>query len=163
MGPQNHNSSRPTTTPLEIPAGFRQLVGYKIDSWRDGEAVVSITIGPRHLNRAGGVHGGVISALIDAAGSQAGCYTPIEGNTRYCATLALSVQFIAPVTRGRLVARGIVHPTGRKLFHAAVEMRDGEDRLIATGQATYKYRPGSENPAGVKLERRPDKRGTTLG
>lgn len=140
-----------SSPPAEVdgPSGFRQLLGYRVDDWRANEAVVSIMVGPRHLNRAGNVHGGLITTLIDAAAGFAGCFTPVPGHVRKATTLSMSTQFIAPLSCGRLIASGRVTGSGRKIFHVGVEVRDEQGRLIATGQCTYKYETGSEAPEGV--------------
>ncbi|MBL8701033.1 MAG: PaaI family thioesterase [Alphaproteobacteria bacterium] len=148
---------------IEAPSGFRQLVGFKLDSWCCDEAVVSIVVGPRHLNRSGNVHGGVLTTLIDAAGSFAGCFTPICGNVRKATTLSMAVEFHAPMTTGRIVARGRVTRTEGPVFHAAVEIATAAGAALATGQVRYRYQPGSETPDGVPLPRGPERRGTTLG
>ena len=149
-----------SSPPIEVdaPSGFRQLLGYCVDAWRENEAVVSIKVGPRHLNRAGNVHGGLITTLIDAAAGVAGCYTAVPGNVRKATTLSMSTQFVAPLSCGRLIATARVTGGGHKIFHVGVDVRDAQDRLIATGQCTYKYLPGSEDPQGQKLAR-----GTTEG
>ena len=155
-------SEKPPTE-TDGPSGFRQLVGFRVDAWRENEAVVSLVVAPRHLNRSGSAHGGVITTLIDAAAGFAGCYTPIPGNVRKAMTLSMSTQFVAPLTSGRLVATGRVTGGGRRIFHVAVDVRDEHGRLIATGQCTYKYEKGSEAPEGVPFVRCPERRGTGMG
>ncbi len=151
--------------PAEVdgPSGFRQLLGYGVEVWREHEAVVSISVGPRHLNRAGNVHGGLITTLIDAAAGFAGCYTPVPGNVRKATTLSMSTQFVAKLSAGRLIATGRVTGGGRKIFHVGVEVRDAHGTLIATGQCTYKYLPGSEDPNGQPLVRGSGARGQLPG
>lgn len=141
------------------PSGFRQLVGFRIDAWREGEAVVSLAVAPRHLNRSGSVHGGVITTLIDAAAGFAGCHTPVAGHVRKAVTLSMSTQFVAPLADGRLIATGRVIGGGRRIFHVAVDVHDDRGRLIATGQCTYKYEKGSEMREGVPHVRGPEKHG----
>lgn len=148
---------------VEAPSGFRQLVGFKLDCWADGEAVVSIVVGPRHLNRSGNVHGGVLTTLIEAAGSFAGCYTPVCGNVRKATTQSLSVEFLAPMTTGRIVARGRIQRCEACVFHASVDITTATGTVIATGTARYRYQPGSEMPEGVPMPKGPERRGTTLG
>lgn len=155
-------SEKPPTE-ADGPSGFRQLVGFRVDAWRENEAVVSLMVAPRHLNRSGSAHGGVITTLIDAAAGFAGCYTPVAGNIRKAVTLSMSTQFVAPLTSGRLLATGRVTGGGRRIFHVAVDVRDEHGRLIATGQCTYKYEKGSEAPEGVPFIRCPERRGTRMG
>ena len=166
----DRETARPVTTPTDSPptevdgpSGFRQLLGYGVECWRENEAVVSISVGPRHLNRAGNVHGGLITTLIDAAAGFAGCYTPVPGNVRKATTLSMSTQFIAPLNCGRLIASARVTGSGHKIFHVGVDVRDAQGALIATGQCTYKYLPGSEDPNGQPLARGPVTRGLLPG
>src|SRR5262245_40052930 len=147
----------------EAPSGFRQLLGYKVVEWRENEALVALAIAPRHLNRSGVIHGGVIATLIDAAGGFAGCWCSVEGHARKSRTVSMTVNFVSAVSTGRLTARAKVNGGGHKIFHASVEVLDAEGRIVATGVGAYKYAPGSENPEGIAVPRKPEKRGTPLG
>ncbi len=158
-------NEKPTPAPAwtDAPSGFRQLVGYKLTEWSDGNAVLSLMIGPRHLNRGGVVHGGVMTTLIDAAGGYAGCHCTQAGRVRRTVTVSLSTQFLAQVSNGTITVRARVRGGGRKIFVASVEVSDKEGRLLAIGEGVYRYRGGSENPEGVPFESRGEKRNTDLG
>ena len=149
--------------PTDAPSGFRQLLGYKVLEWRDSEAVVTLTIGPRHLNRGGALHGGVIATLIDAAGGYAGCHCAVAGRVRRSVTVSLTTQFLTQAKTGVLTARARVHGGGKRLFMASVEVHDGSGALVAVGEGIYRYRSGSERPEGVPLARNVEKRNTPLG
>jgi uncharacterized protein (TIGR00369 family) len=151
------------TTPADAPSGFRQLLGYRILDWREGHATITLTIGPRHLNRAGALHGGVVATMIDAAGGYAGCYCPAAGRVRRSLTVSLTTQFLAQVRTGVLTARAQVRGGGKRLFMAGVEVHDGGGTLVAVGDGVYRYRSGSESPEGVPLTRSAEKRNTLLG
>lgn len=147
----------------DLPSGFRQLVGYRLTEWHDGEATVTLTIGPRHLNRAGALHGGVISTLVDATGGYAGCYCAEPGHVRRCVTVSLTTQYIAQTKSGVLTAKARVRGGGKRLFMASMEVHDEAGTLLAVGEGVYRYRGGSENPHGVPVGRHGEKRETTLG
>jgi uncharacterized protein (TIGR00369 family) len=149
--------------PAEAPSGFRQLLGWRILEWRDGEAALTLTIGPRHLNRAGALHGGVIATLIDAAGGHAGTYCPEPGHARRCVTVSLTTQYLAQTKSGVLTARARVRGGGTRLFIASTEVHDSAGALLAIGEGVYRYRTGSENPRGVPVDRHGEKRNTPLG
>jgi uncharacterized protein (TIGR00369 family) len=153
----------PAPAPTDAPSGFRQLVGYRVLEWREGEATITLTIGPRHLNRAGVLHGGVIATLIDAAGGYAGCHCPHEGRVRRSVTVSLSTQFLAQAKTGVLTARARVRGGGKRLFVSSVEVHDGGGTLVALGEGVYRYKAGSENPEGVPITRNVEKRDTLLG
>jgi uncharacterized protein (TIGR00369 family) len=147
----------------DAPSGFRQLLGYRLLDWKDGEAAITLTIGPRHLNRAGALHGGVISTLIDASGGYSGCYCAVPGHARRCVTVSLTTQFLAQTKSGVLTARARVRGGGKRLFIASAEVHDDAGSLIAIGEGVYRYRSGSENPQGVPVGRGGEKRSTPLG
>lgn len=149
--------------PQERPSGYKQLIGFRIVEWRDGFARMSLDIGPRHLNRSGVLHGGVISTLIDAAGGYAGCYCPFEGRIRRNVTLSLSVQFLAQASSGSIAAIATVRGGGRRIFNTSVEIADGDGKLLAMGSGTYRYRSGSEAPEGVPVSESGETRSTSLG
>ena len=44
----------------EPQGGFAQLVGYRLTKWEPDYAEVELDLLPRHLNRSGVPHGGVI-------------------------------------------------------------------------------------------------------
>jgi uncharacterized protein (TIGR00369 family) len=148
---------------VDAPSGFSQLLGYKLAEWRDGEAVIVLTIAPRHLNRSGALHGGVITTLIDAAGGYAGCFCAEPGHVRRCVTVSLSTQFLAQTRSGALTAKARVRGGGKRLFVASAEILDSSGTLLAVGEGVYRYRSGSENPQGVPAGRNVEKRNTTLG
>ena len=154
---------RQDTAPADAPSGFRQLLGYRVLEWQADEAAVTLTIGPRHLNRGGALHGGVIATLIDAAGGYAGCHCAVPGRVRRSVTVSLTTQFLTQTKTGVLIARARVRGGGKRLFVASVEVHDGSGALIAVGEGVYRYRSGSESPEGVPLTRNVEKRDTSLG
>jgi uncharacterized protein (TIGR00369 family) len=156
-------NEKPAPTPTDAPSGFRQLVGYRVLEWHDGDATITLTIGPRHLNRAGVLHGGVIATMIDAAGGYAGCFCPQPGHVRRSVTVSLTTQFLAQAKTGVLTARARVRGGGKRLFIATIEVHDGSGTLVALGEGVYRYRAGSESLEGVPLTRSGEKRDTLLG
>ncbi|MBI3451533.1 MAG: PaaI family thioesterase [Rhodospirillales bacterium] len=157
------NDSTPLAHLADIPSGFRQLIGFRLTEWKQGEATLSLTVGPRHLNRNGVVHGGVLTTLIDAAGGYAGCYCPHPNRVRRTATVSLATQFIAPGRNGEIVARARVRGGGRRIFISSVEVLDAGGKLLALGEGVYRYSSGSEKPDGTPVERKGETRGTDLG
>jgi len=159
-----HMTQRPAAeVQADPPSGFRQLVGYRLLDWKDGEAAITLTVGPRHLNRSGALHGGVITTLIDAVGGYAGTYCPEPGHVRRCVTVSLTTQFLAQTKIGVLTARARVRGGGKRLFIASAEVTDAGGVLLAIGEGVYRYRSGSENPHGVPVGRQAEKRNTPLG
>ena len=130
-------------------AGYGQLIGYRLLTWREDYAEVELELQPRHLNGYGIPHGGLIATLLDTACGFAGVYCTVPGNVRSAVTLSLTTQFVGQVRNlGRLVAIGRKTGGGRSIYFATGEILDTEGKLIAQAIATFRYRKGSEDPAG---------------
>jgi uncharacterized protein (TIGR00369 family) len=135
---------------LEIPHGFGQLVGYRLAVWRPDYAEVVLPIEPQHLNRSQVPHGGLLVTMIDTAAGYAGCYCAEPGRVRRAVTLSLTTSFIAAAMEGAiLTAKARRTGGGRSIYFARCELVDDAGRLIATGEGSFKYRRGSEDPKGV--------------
>jgi uncharacterized protein (TIGR00369 family) len=147
----------------DAPSGFRQLLGYRVSEWADGAATVVLMIGPRHLNRSNIVHGGVVATLIDTAGAYCGTYCSQPGNVRRTISVALSSRFLSTLDVGMIAARARVRQYTSDGFIADVEVFDQNDKLVATGEGTYRYMPGSERTEGTPVQKIGEKRSTSLG
>jgi len=135
---------------LEIPQGFGQLVGYRLAVWQPDYAELVLGLAPRHLNRNKVPHGGVLVTMIDTAAGYAGCYCAEPGRVRRAMTLSLTTSFIAAATAdATLTAKAWRTGGGQSIFFARCELVDDTGRLIATGEGSFKYRRGSEDPKGV--------------
>src|SRR5215470_6944538 len=133
-------------SPLETPVGFGKLVGYRFTRWRPDEAELELTLEPRHLNRSDVPHGGVIATLIDTACGLAGCYSAEPGRRRRAVTLALNTSFIGQAQANTtLTAKARRTGGGQTVFFARCDLVDGEGRLIATGEGTFKYLRGTDD------------------
>jgi uncharacterized protein (TIGR00369 family) len=95
----------------------------------------SVTCGVRaqtfHYNPLGGVHGGMISTLLDTA---AGCsvHSTLAVGEGYT-SLDLTVKFLRPVTvdSGQLRCVGSVVSRGRRTALAEAQLFDENDKLLA--------------------------------
>ena len=134
---------------LRPPSGFADLLGYRLIRWIEDEAEIAMAVEPRHLNRSGVLHGGVMATLIDAACGFAGCFIADKSRRRRAFTLALTTQFIGTVRAGdRIVCIARKTGGGRQVFFAAAEVRNQHGEVVGRGDATYKYRGRSGEPEG---------------
>jgi uncharacterized protein (TIGR00369 family) len=96
-----------------------------------GRVVVEMPAAEFHYNPLGGVHGGVISTLLDTA---AGCavHSTLAVGEGYT-SLDLSVKFLRPVTvdSGLLTCEGVVIQRGRRTALAQAQLTDERGRLVA--------------------------------
>jgi uncharacterized protein (TIGR00369 family) len=84
------------------------------------------------------VHGGAISALADTAATVvawAGVDDPGEARG---ATVALTVEFLAPARGRDLTAAARVLRRGRTLCFSEVDVTEPDGRLVAKALATYR-------------------------
>jgi uncharacterized protein (TIGR00369 family) len=135
----------------ERPSGFQQAMGYRLQQWREDEAVLEMDIGSRHLNRSEVVHGGVLVSLIDTACGFAGTFADVPGAQPKVSTLTLTTSFVAPARIGPLRAVGRVRGGGKSIFFAQAEVFDGNGTLVAFGEGSFRYHrnapPASLQPA----------------
>jgi uncharacterized protein (TIGR00369 family) len=157
LPPEDEPFTDPFLAP-EQPSAFQQTMRYRLAEWGPDRAVMALEILPRHLNRAGVVHGGVLATLLDTVGGFAGTYCTVPGNKRGAVTLSLTTTFLSQASSGSLRAVGRRRGGGRKIFMVTCEIFDEQDKLIAMGEGTYRYRSGSENPEGVPVGQRSGQR-----
>jgi len=131
--------------------GFHQVLGYRQVSWSQDEAVIELDVQACHLNMAGVLHGGVLTALLDVVLAEAGTYCPYPGRVRKAITLVLNTTFTGQCSGGVIRAIGKRRAGGTRIFNSSGEVRDQDDRLLAIGEATFRLRSGSEHPQGVPL------------
>lgn len=96
-----------------------------------GRVVVEMPAETFHYNPLGGVHGGVISTLLDTAAACSVHSTLAVGETY--TSLDLTVKFLRPVTAdsGLLTCEGTVLQRGRRTALAQAELTDGRGKVVA--------------------------------
>jgi uncharacterized protein (TIGR00369 family) len=117
-----------------IAPGVARLVGFRLTSWSDGVVRMEMEADARHHNPMGGVHGGILCDLADAAMGVAFASSLTDGE-RF-GTLQLSASFLRPVRAGRLVATARLLHRGRSAGHLEAEIVDAEGRVVARFSST---------------------------
>jgi len=123
----------------EVGSPLQHFLGYTLTEWEPDRAVVTLTLRQEHLTRSGTMHGGVIAMLADAAGGYCGCHCAEPGTARYSVSLSLTVDFVAAIRGGTVVAEGWRIGGGRTIFFGRVEIRDDGGQLCATASGTFRY------------------------
>jgi uncharacterized protein (TIGR00369 family) len=118
------------------PPPVAKLIGFNLRSVEPGRSVLDMEAGPQHWNPMGGLHGGILCDLADAAMGIAYASTLADGET--FATVELKINFLRPVKQGHLVAEGRVVTGGRTLGYTEAEVRDDDGRLVAKASSTCK-------------------------
>jgi len=117
------------------PPGLMNTLGPLL-SRREGDGwAYGLRIDERHLNPAGMVHGGTLTALMDHALSAIAW----SGNDKApCVTVQLNMNFLSAARAGAtLVARGRITQQGGSLIFMEGSVHDG-GACMATAQAVMK-------------------------
>jgi uncharacterized protein (TIGR00369 family) len=130
-------------------SGLQRHLGYRLVEWAENHAVVELNVEQHHRNRAGILHGGVLTTLMDTASGYSVCYCPVQGNVRKTLTLSLTTNFLGMAKEGlvRVVARK--QGGGRKIVFTEAIAYNADGDVIGTATGTFKYHRGSEEPEGV--------------
>jgi uncharacterized protein (TIGR00369 family) len=115
-------------------AGFNELLGIQLKGADGAGYRLELEIDQRHLNGAGGVHGGVYLSLLDTAMARA-CRLG-QAEAAYWPTLEMKVNFLRSVGAGRIVANGYVIKRGRRTCYVEGELLGDGGQLLARGSGT---------------------------
>jgi uncharacterized protein (TIGR00369 family) len=129
---------------------FNQTLGLKIDSVRPGDVRATLPMRPELVGHFayGRLHGGVISAVLDAMGGLAAMVGIAERHPHDNAqqvlhrfarlgTIDLRVDFLRPGLGRLFVATAEVTRLGGRVGSTQMRLVNDEDTLIATGAASY--------------------------
>jgi len=116
------------------PCPFFSLLSIEIKELGWGEAVLELMAQQKHLQPFGVVHGGAFASLIDAAAFWA-TYTEVPEGLGMT-TVDLKLNYLAPVTAGRIIAIGKCLRAGRTLYLGEVSVRNESGQLLAHGTST---------------------------
>jgi uncharacterized protein (TIGR00369 family) len=117
------------------PGPFASWLGFRVVRADEEGSLVEADPQPEHLNGAGIVHGGYLSALIDSATGWAVHAVVAPGTA--APHVQLSVQYVRAALPGTtLVCRGRCVSAGRRIASTEAEITQG-DRVIARGVATH--------------------------
>ncbi len=120
---------------------FVELIGGRMEEWREGYVRMSLAVKPHHTNPHGVMHGGVITTLMDE--TLGGVIASVRGmdvmRAAPHATVDMNVSFLSAVRPGdELIIEGRVLRLGRTVaFGEAEACRRGDDEPIARGSFTF--------------------------
>lgn len=118
---------------------FWRYLGVEVLAAEEGYVRLRVPVRDELCNAAGApLHGGAISALVDAAvgGALSTLHEFAAGGTGQ-ATLDLNVSFLGAVRGGGVVAEGRILKRGGTIAFGEAELRDDEGALVAKGRVTY--------------------------
>ena len=127
---------------------YFSLLSMEIKDLQWGSCLLEVTLGEKHLQPFGMVHGGVIASIVDAAAFWA-VFPQVEKGMGLT-TVEMKVNYLAPAQKGKLVAQGRCLKIGRNLALGEAQVKNGEGILVSHGTATMMvvpdlHIPGYEN------------------
>ena len=131
---------------IELDNPLLQHLGVRLVDAAPGYCEFRLDIAPQHLNRSGGLHGGVIATLLDAACGYAGLHNEGGAPAGNSSTVMLAISYLAGARAGGLRAIGRLTGGGRGIYFSAGEVVADDGRLLATAQGSFKRMPAA--PAG---------------
>lgn len=126
----------PKTFPLESRGfnPFGELIGLNFSRLEKGYSRCALKVTENLLNGNRVLHGGVVFSLADT-GMAGALYTELDEDES-CATVEISIVFLAAVTSGTLTCdTKLVHRSGKLATLESKVENDG--RLVATALGTY--------------------------
>ncbi len=123
---------------------FHGQLGIELIEWRNGFARIALDLLPKHLNRSGILHGGVLLTMLDEAGALCGVWCSVAGNQRSSVTVDLDCRFVGQSRSGRVIGTGELVSHGRSLYFTRTQVTTEDGRVLAYGASSHKWRRGSE-------------------
>jgi uncharacterized protein (TIGR00369 family) len=114
---------------------YFQLLNMRVVEMGVAYSVVEINLARQHLQPFGIVHGGALASLIESATSWAVFYE-IEDESAGVTTVDLKLNYLAPATAGRVIARGRRIKLGRTLGYAEATVTAEGGKILAHGTST---------------------------
>ncbi|SOD71471.1 uncharacterized protein (TIGR00369 family) [Jatrophihabitans sp. GAS493] len=131
--------------------GLWRTLGYELESWEVGRAVVSWTATEEYGFAAESgyvVQGGLVTAVLDAAMGSA-CWTVLDQSQIFL-TADLRVEFLRSTRVGALRATGTVVRSTPRVVFCAGELHDADGTLLAASRCTQVVLP-ADHPGSRSL------------
>jgi len=117
----------------DLDVGLSRELGMQLDHFEPGFLRAGLDVRPELLTPFGNLHGGAIAALVDHV---LGCVLyPHMERGQWAATTEFKVNYLNPVTTGRLVAEATIVNMTRRSAVVRIEVHN-EGRLAAAAQGT---------------------------
>ena len=128
------NDKRAAELLAATPAGWMETLGARITESEPGRVVLELEAGPEHRHGGGMVQGGVITQIADAAMGMS--LATLQEDRVWNTTIELKINFIRPVSSGRIRAVGRVVEMKQTLLFSEADVLDDRGRLVARASST---------------------------
>lgn len=129
---------------------FNKVLGFKIESLKTQDVRVKFNMKPEFIGNyvQGILHGGVISAVLDATGGLTATLGVIEKMAGHSieevgqrltriGTIDLRIDYLRPGQGNYFIATGSIMRAGKRVSVTRMELHNDQDLLIAVGTGTY--------------------------
>jgi uncharacterized protein (TIGR00369 family) len=110
---------------------YFSLLSLNVRTIEAGRCTLEISLGKKHLNIFGSLHGGVYASAIDTAAYFASYYSVPED--KGLISIDLHVDNISAIQHGTLIVEGKSIKTGRTVCFSEATIRDEAGTLLAHG------------------------------
>jgi acyl-CoA thioesterase len=114
---------------------FNELLGIQVTGRHDDGVTIECPVRPELMNGAGVLHGGVTATVADAAMGIG--LSHVLGKGRSITTVEMKINYLRPVSEGKVVARSYVLRTGKTLSIGRVDLFDGQGTAVGVALLTY--------------------------
>lgn len=124
---------------LKRPSGASTILGLELlEIDRDAMRVkIAFHATDDICNKWGGIHGGMVAAMLDDLNSIAVGLTLAWG--QISPTLEMKTSYIAAARPGTLIGEGWIVKRGKSVAFTEAELRDAEGTLLATSSSTASF------------------------
>lgn len=111
---------------------YYKTLGFELIEVNDGKAHFELDI-RKELTQNGSIHGGVLGSLIDSTCACAAFSTIFPNG--FVTTIDLQVEFLRPISKGRLIAKAECIKKGRTIFFCKGQIWNDQGKLVCTGSS----------------------------
>jgi uncharacterized protein (TIGR00369 family) len=114
---------------------FNHLLGIEVTARHEDGVTIECPLRPELMNGTGVLHGGVTATVADAAMGIGLMH--VLGKGRSITTVEMKINYLCPVTEGKVVARSYLLRLGKTLSTGRVDLFDGRGTPVAVALLTY--------------------------
>ena len=118
---------------VDIP--FVRLLGFDLQVFENGQALIDYLPQPDHQNAFGTTHGGALMTLLDVTMASAARSVELDWGM---VTIEMKTSFMQ-TARGRLTGKGYLVHRSASLAFTEASVIDETGRVCAKATATFKY------------------------
>ena len=114
---------------------FNTLLGITVAKLHKDGVTLECKVKKELLNSAEVLHGGVFATVADAAVGIS--LARHFGERRPITTVELKINYLRPVSQGKIKARARLLRVGARVCVGSVEIKDAENRMVAAALLSY--------------------------